>query len=286
MGPADGIAPVAVVATPRVRHRADLLRNLSAFIPKEQCFVLESGPDLDNPEVAVNDAFFHAATGIAVEDARKEYKNLRRAYFAGSLSAAEAGEQILARGQSSDKAQQAMSQYDSKVALYDPPVLEFLHERSYVTKLTETFRLGKAAVDFINDLFLNTLRKVFEECRTHLNVTRELTNIHLLTPESATGHTVTKAHVLALQQRRPDETQPDGQQLELGRRFVAFTRAMRHLWIWVQALDVAEDPWTRRLQEKAQAERVNFWNLHETWRHLGVTELFELQDSSRVIFHA
>ena len=73
-----------------------------------------------------------------------------------------------------------------------------------------------------------------------------------------------------LRQRRPDERQPDGQQLELGRRFVAFTRAMRRLWICVQALDLAEDPWTRKLQGKAQDERVNFWNLHETWSDLGL----------------
>ena len=58
--------------------------------------------------------------------------------------------------------------------------------------------------------------------------------------------------------------------MELGRRFVAFTRTMRRLWIWVQALDLAEDPWTRKLQEKAQDERINFWNLHETWSGLGL----------------
>ena len=58
-----------------------------------------------------------------------------------------------------------------------------------------------------------------------------------------------KAHVLALQQCREGELVPDGQQVELARSFVAFTRAKGHLWIWVQALELAAGEWTAKLQQ-------------------------------------
>ena len=84
--------------------------------------------------------------------------------------------------------------------------------------------------------------------------------IYMATPVSQVSDETLEAlsvrpDVLALQQRGPDETQPDGQQLELGRRFVASTRAMRHLWIWVQALDIAEDHWTRKLKNRLRLSR-------------------------------
>jgi hypothetical protein len=62
-----------MVSTPRAKHREDLLRNLEMFLPTRQCFLLEGGPDLESKEVATNDAFFFAATGIAIEEARQEY---------------------------------------------------------------------------------------------------------------------------------------------------------------------------------------------------------------------
>lgn len=81
-----------------------------------------------------------------------------------------------------------------------------------------------------------------------IGVTGDLPNIHLLTPESSTGYTVRAAHELALQQRKVGKTEPGGQQLELARRLVSFTRAREHLWIWVQALEPASYEWTQTLQ--------------------------------------
>ena len=51
-------ASVAMVSTPRAKHREDLLRNLELFLPTKQCFIRESGPDLESKEVATNDVFF------------------------------------------------------------------------------------------------------------------------------------------------------------------------------------------------------------------------------------
>ena len=51
-------ASVAMVSTPRAKHCEDLLRNLELFLPTKQCFIRESGPDLESKEVATNDVFF------------------------------------------------------------------------------------------------------------------------------------------------------------------------------------------------------------------------------------
>ncbi|CAJ1452152.1 unnamed protein product, partial [Effrenium voratum] len=55
-------------------------------------------------------------------------------------------------------------------------------------------------------------------------VKHDLSRIHLLSPESAVGFTVSTCHFLALQERDRNDDVP-GQQLELARRFVGLTRA-------------------------------------------------------------
>ena len=50
---------VAVVTTGRAARRKNLLLNLGVLVPKDQCFILESGMDFDN-EAALGDAFWHA----------------------------------------------------------------------------------------------------------------------------------------------------------------------------------------------------------------------------------
>lgn len=438
---------VAFISTPRAKHREDLLRNLQAFVPSKQCFILESGPDLENKEVAANDAFFHAATGIAMEVAREESaqklaeidwradssweswserclavatrtrilweqilwtrqevveeylsKHLRvvlatsdkiRKHFANSgaffygrpvdiLCADEfEGEtlldflgcaahvprcvavgdplQALKRSRVSlednlpDSTEVAKQEQGSKIAPYDPAVLDFLRDRAFMTRLQRTFRLGNNAVEFINAVFPKPYRgsllsanehvtnihcveyvgtwleldlhgvlrtsitcnfewglfttialdclshgpdehvavisfysSVLLQFDCHLHAIADLLhgqcglahleNIHLLTPETATGMTVAKTHFLALQQRRYDDSEPGGQQLEIARRFVALTRAKHELWIWVQSMAPASDEWTQKLQSQARMGfQVNFKDdLRIAWAKLGL----------------
>ena len=68
-------ASVAMVSTPRAKHCEDLLWNLQMFLPTKQCFLLESGPDLESKEVATNDAFFLHQLGL---QSKKPGKNTPR----------------------------------------------------------------------------------------------------------------------------------------------------------------------------------------------------------------
>lgn len=91
----------------------------------------------------------------------------------------------------------------------------FLEEQNFVYSMVHPY-------SSINTIFFKGLRPAAGQGPIH--VCYSLQNIHLLTPaESATGYTVAKAHVLALQQCREGELVPDGQQVELARSFVAFT---------------------------------------------------------------
>ena len=191
------------------------------------------------------------------------------------------------------------------VGLCGPPVLEWLHSRSVVTRLSTTFRLGQRSsghnqtgvvlIEYVGSwmelnlhgllkstitsnyewalftaILLHCLRRsatdhvaavcyyasVLLALDWHLHqmvrhlgpaVKHDLSRIHLLSPESAVGFTVSTCHFLALQERDRNDDVP-GQQLELAQRFVGLTRAKAELFVWCQKMKTSEEPWTGRLQ--------------------------------------
>ena len=441
---------LVLVATPRAKHRQDLLSNLTVFVPEQNCYILESGPDLEAQEVTLGKEFLLAATNEAagtllsaqwsvlrdwdavVDDTGRSREDRIAAVMARTEVL---WEQILWRRQvlvsqfveqklrvlvaTSDKIRKMLGNHGSrifgrqvellvqdefegeslldvavclshfsrvitlgdpnqilknmslnlpedclpervptgseagavtrhKVAAYDPPVVDFLQKRAYKVSLQKTFRLGPELVQFIREVFPEPFRSSLQSAemtatkvklvhysgnwqhmdmlgvlessswrnfewyvftivgldllapdrpeqvgvisyyvavltQLHVHVRwlaatlqrdHDLANIHFLTPETAQGYTLSKVHYLALHQRKWEDETPEGQQLELGRRYVACTRAKKELWIWAQELKPAGDEWTRRLQMiAAQSYSVRFgpWDLslQEGWQYLG-----------------